>query len=201
MNKKHMILTLVLVTQIFVSGCSSLGKLAVSSQQTTATPTPASTPSAAANNSGIIIASTATPVAGKTPNVSISTAVSVSKEDLLTYSYMTKADLIKIFGDQIKTDGSTLTFSNGLTFYGLVNNQSNPNIIKCTDSVSIMGIQNGMTFDKVEAVMGKANIIETYIGTKDNKAYKIQYTVGKDIFKVLSTNKDGKNSYIAVCPQ
>lgn len=125
----------------------------------------------------------------------------VDKKTILSYTSMTKTALIKAIGKNYKQSGSALTFSNGLTFYNLAKDTSKPTMIKCSNNVEFMGIKNGMTFDKVQSILGKTSIIDTYLGTKTNKVYKIQYTYGKNILKVISPKKDGKNSFIELCIQ
>lgn len=136
----------------------------------------------------------------KQGSTSSNSLTSLSKDDIQKYITMTKASIIKSFGTNYKSQGSTLTFSNGLTFSGLSSSQSKPSAIKCINTIKVIGIKNGMTFSQVESVFGKTNVIKTYVGTKTNTAYKIQYTYGKSLLKVISSNMDGKNSYIEICP-
>ena len=124
----------------------------------------------------------------------------ISQQDIQNYSTMNKSTLIKTFGNNYKLQGSTLTFSNGLSFYGLSNNESKPTLIKLSNNVKIMGIKNGMTFAQIQSVLGKTKVTPTYINTKTNKVYKIQYSYGKDILKVISYSVDGKNSFIEILP-
>lgn len=152
--------------------------------------------------SEISIDKTATPsTSSQTSSKPSSASATISKNNVLSYMDMTKTNLIKTLGKYTNVSSSSLAFSNGLTFNGLSTNQSKPNLIKCSNSVNVMGIKNGMSFSQVESVLGKTNVIDTYIGTKDNKAYKIQYTYGNDLVKVISSSKDGKNSYIEICPK
>lgn len=218
MNKKHVFLLLVMSTHILLSGCSYIGKISDTGKEALAITSP--TPSSKASSPKPDDIKDASPSPSVKPSEKVSSAAdllknaqttqkisktstitNINKEDLLTYSYMTKDSLIKKFGNQFTSDGVTLTFPNGLIFYGLVHNESKPSIIKFADSFAIMGIKNGMTFSEVQEILGKTNVIETYINTKDNKAYKIQYTIDTDILKVISKNKDGTDSYIIACPQ
>jgi hypothetical protein len=146
--------------------------------------------------------STTTPNNGanKQSSTYTNSSTTISKEDIQKYIAMTKESIIKTLGTNYKLQGSTLTFSNGLSFLGLSGNQSKPSIIKCSNTVKIAGIKNGMTFAQVESILGKTNVITTYVGTKTNTAYKIQYTIGKSLLKAISSSKDGKNSYIEICP-
>ncbi|ERI91518.1 hypothetical protein HMPREF1982_03162 [Clostridiales bacterium oral taxon 876 str. F0540] len=146
------------------------------------------TDSASANNSGTNSSKTVKPA-------------NLTKKDVQTYASMTKTNLIKTFGKDYKSDGTALVFSNGLAISGLDKSDSKPTSIKCKNDVTIMGIKNGMTFDKVQAVLGKTEVIQTYLGTKSNIVYKVQYPYGQGVIKVISPNKDGKNSYIQIVPQ
>ena len=210
MKKTHLILTLAISTQILFSGCSAMSKLTNKSPQQPTQTQQAQTQSNSAqttdkSNDTTTNDTNATSTDNNTKNNQSSDSTnslkSISKKDIQDYSAMTKATLIKTLGKDYKSQGSTLTFSNGLTFYELSKNESKTTLIKCNNNVDIMGIKNGMTFAQVQSVLGKTKIIETYIGTKTNKAYKIQYTYGKDLLKVISTNKDGKDSFIEICPQ
>lgn len=247
MKKTHIIIPLILATQIVFSGCAEINNLAKkldtkasqSQSATSAATQSAATPdTTSANNSasstndtngtnsadgikgtsstdnGInssskpaetdTTKSTITPTNNnKTLNETSKTNSSlynINKKDMESYATMTKANLIKTLGSNYKTEGAALTFSNGLSFFGLNDSKSKPTIIKCTNAVEIIGIKNGMTFSQVQSILGKTNVIDTYIGTKSNKVYKIQYTYGKEVLKVISVNKDGKDSFLEICP-
>jgi uncharacterized protein YceK len=206
MKKTHLILTLVLSTQVLLSGCSVMSKLKNNSTQQAQTQSNSSDSAQATDKSKDTTSTdnnTVTPkdVNNNQTSNSTNSLKSISKKDIQDYSAMTKATLIKTLGKDYKSQGSTLTFSNGLSFYELSKNESKPTLIKCSNNVDIMGIKNGITFAQVQSILGKAKVIDTYIGTKTNKAYKIQYAFGKDLLKVISTNKDGKDSFIEICPQ
>lgn len=209
MKKTHLILTLVLSTQVLFSGCSVMSKLKNNSTQQSAQTQTQSNSSDSAQSTDKSKDTTSTDNNTVTPNDvnnnqtsnSTNSLKSISKKDIQDYSAMTKATLIKTLGKDYKSQGSTLTFSNGLSFYELSKNESKPTLIKCSNNVDIMGIKNGMTFAQVQSILCKTKVIDTYIGSKTNKAYKIQYAFGKDLLKVLSTNKDGKDSFVEICPQ
>lgn len=127
--------------------------------------------------------------------------LAVTKSQIQEYLFMNKASILKKFGSNYKKDGNAISYSNGITFYGLTTNESMPTSIRVKDNVSIMGIKNGMNFEKIQAVLGKTNLIETYINVKTNKAYKVQYTFEKFLLKAVSTKKDGSSSYIEAVRQ
>jgi hypothetical protein len=138
---------------------------------------------------------------GSSTSTKTTKLANLAKKDVQTYSSMKKTELIKTLGDDYKSVGSTFTFSNGLLIDGLHNNNSTPSSIKVANNVTVMGIKNGMTFEKVQSILGKTEVVQTYIGSKENIVYKVQYSYGQGVIKVISPNKDGQNSYIQIVPQ
>lgn len=211
MKKSTLILALALSTQVLLSGCSakqssqtqsdSSKPAQTANQSNNATTNDTSSSSTSTNTSNDKNTVTPKDTSNKQASDSTTGLTNISKKDIQTYAAMTKATLIKTLGKDYKVQGSTLTFSNGLSFYGLNKNESKPTIIKCNNNVEIMGIRNGMTFDQVQSVLGKTSVIDTYLGTKNNKVYKIQYAYEKDLLKVISPKNDGKDSFIEVCMQ
>lgn len=206
MKKIALILALALSTQVLLSGCSAISKQEQQSAQTadqsnntkTSDSSSSSTSTDTSNDKNTV---TSTNTTNKQETDSTSSLKSISKKDIQTYATMTKATLVKTLGKDYKSEGGALTFSNGLSFYGLNNNESKPTIIKFNNNVEVMGIKNGMTFDQIQSILGKTSVVETYLGTKTNKVYKIQYAYGKDLLKVISPKNDGKDSFIEVCIQ
>lgn len=206
MKKISLIVALTLSTQILLTGCSFTSKQKDNSQQQSAKTTQSTNASTSDTSSNSTSTDTSDNKNASTPkdtnnskaSDAATSSTNISKKDIQTYSTMTKANLIKALGKNYKSQGSTLTFPNGLSFYGLSKDESKPTIIKCNNNVKIMGIQNGMTFSQVQSILGKTSIKESYLGTKTNKVYKIEYAYGKDLLKVISPKNDGKESFIEV---
>ena len=193
MKKITIILALALSAQILLSGCSALNKQkdnssqqSAQTQSDTAKSSQTTDQSNNTNTTNTDSSSTSTDTTNKKTSDSTTDLIKISKKDVQDYSTMTKAALIKKLGKDYKSQGSALTFANGLSFYGLNNTDSKPTIIKCNNNVEIMGIKNGMTFDKVQSILGKKSVVKTYLGAKTNTVYKIEYEYGKDLLKVIS---------------
>lgn len=144
----------------------------------------------------------------------INTATSKSQDNLVltindieSYFQKSKQDLIKHFGNEYSEGTETIDechvplnvigYPDGLTFNNLSDNYSTPTRIECSDEVEIDGLKNGMNFNQIQKILGKKEIVKTWIANEENVAYKMTYTFGKVCLEVLSYSEDGSNSYLA----
>lgn len=172
------------------------------SDASTSTDTPKDTTSTPTNNdtASSTKTNTSTDTKKETTKSTTTGPILVNKKEIEAFSSMSKAGLIRSFGDNYKLEVGVLTFPNGLSFIGISGDKSKPSSIKFKDNVVIMGIKNGMNFEKVQSILGKTEVIQSYLNTKSNIVYKVQYNLDNGVLKVISPNKDGKNSYIQVVP-
>lgn len=133
---------------------------------------------------------------------------SYSVEDIEAFFNMKKTDIIKLLGndyyegtlaiDECSVPLNALMYQDSLTFYGLVDDSSMPTRIECADGIEIMGLKNGMTFNSIQKVLGKANVTKTWISNEDRVAFKLEYNLANIKLKILSYNEDGEASYLVV---
>lgn len=86
--------------------------------------------------------------------------------------------------------GITIVFD----YYGKIE------FIECTDKYVYNGVSTGMSFEEIQAILGKSEIDEGWYETPDNKVYSINYSIDGVIFNFISFETDYSESYLTVYP-
>jgi hypothetical protein len=72
--------------------------------------------------------------------------------------------------------------------------------IDCDDKFEINGAKTGMNFAQIQALLGEAQIEETWFESPDNKAYEITYKIDGCIYWFMSFYDDGNDSNLKMKP-
>ncbi|GMX61308.1 hypothetical protein Elgi_11120 [Paenibacillus elgii] len=62
----------------------------------------------------------------------------------------------------------------------------------------IQGVTSGMNFAEIKSRLGLGEVQETWLGTEDNLAYKLEYQLNGLTYSFISTKPDGRASELVI---
>lgn len=70
--------------------------------------------------------------------------------------------------------------------------------VYCTDKIDINGAKSGMDFSQIQEILGEASVIQTWVETPINTAYKIEYSFNGRTVVFFSRQKEGNDSIMCI---
>jgi hypothetical protein len=70
--------------------------------------------------------------------------------------------------------------------------------VYCTDKIEINGAKSGMDFSQIQEILGEASVIQTWVETPINTAYKIEYSLNERTVVFFSRQKEGNDSIMCI---
>lgn len=138
------------------------------------------------------------------PDRNVEVLDNIAGEDIDGFFDMTKEAIVKLFGRTYEVVGAGAEGSYegyyykkyGLTFVF----QYNDIVIgiDADDKFDINGARAGMDFAQIQACLGKAEIVETWMEEPNNIVYKIEYFIGKSKYSFYSLEPSGVNSELDI---